>query len=53
MRKQPFKQLLRSTAIIIAFFAVLADLLFGGIDLAPTGGIAPMNDMDLNDNFYD
>ncbi|MCM1119683.1 MAG: hypothetical protein NC543_10025 [bacterium] len=53
MGKQSFKPLLRSAAIILAFIAVLIDLLFGGTDFAPEGGIAPMNDLDVRDDLYD
>lgn len=52
MGKQTLKQLLRSTAVILAFLAVLVDLLFGGTDFGTTGGIAPLNDMPIYDETY-
>lgn len=53
MGKQSFKPLLCSSAIILAFLAVLVNLLFGGNDFAQTGGVAPMNDRDMYDHLFD
>ncbi|MCM1118347.1 MAG: hypothetical protein NC543_03210 [bacterium] len=52
MGKHSFKQLLRSTAVILAFLAVLVDLLMGGANFDKTGGVAPLNDKEPYDYTY-
>ena len=53
MGKQLFKQLIRSTTVILACMAVFVNLFFGGAAFGKTGDIAPMSNMDLHDELYD
>lgn len=52
MRKQLFKQLFRSTTVILACMAVFVNLFLGGVAFGKTGFINPMNNKEPSGEQY-